>query len=120
MIKIFSRASYKFDRKNIKKEIKKFLLEKGLGNYHLNIIFVGKRKMRQLTEKYKKEKVALPVLAFPYFKDENVFEEPLLGEIFLCYPQVVLLSAEREKEVDKMIIDLIKHGINNLLSSSSN
>lgn len=80
----------------------------------LNIIFVGKRKMLEIATKYKKEKEALPVLSFVY--DENRTEDKLLGEVFLCYPQVVLLAAERNKRVGEMIKQLLVHGIQNLIA----
>ncbi|MEO6508509.1 MAG: rRNA maturation RNase YbeY [Patescibacteria group bacterium] len=80
----------------------------------LNIAFVGKRKMREISNTYKHEDVALPVLAFPY-KEETVENERLLGEIVLCYPQVVLLAAERSKKLDDMMFQLIEHGLKNLL-----
>jgi rRNA maturation RNase YbeY len=83
-------------------------------NYSLNVVFVGKNKMKVFTEKYKNEKETLPVLSFKY--DENVGEkEVLLGEIVICFPLVILLAAERNKRVDEMINELVKHGIENLV-----
>jgi ssRNA-specific RNase YbeY (16S rRNA maturation enzyme) len=70
--------------------------------------------MKQIANQYKQEDVALPVLAFPY--DENPSsDEHLIGEILMCYPQVVLLAAERNKRVEDMITQLIEHGIRNIL-----
>ena len=80
----------------------------------VTIIFVGKNKMRSIASTYKHEDIALPVLAFPY-RTDTVMGEPLLGEIFLCYPQVVLLAAERNKRLDALIDELIVHAIKNLL-----
>jgi rRNA maturation RNase YbeY len=80
----------------------------------VTIIFVGKNKMRSIASTYKHEDVALPVLAFPY-RDDPDMGEALLGEIFLCYPQVVLLAAERNKRLDALIDELIVHGMKNLL-----
>lgn len=89
------------------------ILEKaGCQNQTLNIVFVGKNKMKTISKKYKKEPVALPVLSFPY--KENVEDTNLLGEVILCYPQIVLLAAERNKKVDDMVAHLIEHGIKNL------
>jgi len=70
--------------------------------------------MRSVAATYKHEDVALPVLAFSYRNDEDM-EEPLLGEIVLCYPQVVLLAAERNKRLDSLIDELVIHGLKNLL-----
>ncbi len=80
----------------------------------LNIAFIGKRKMQAISNTYKHENVALPVLAFPY-KGEKVEDDQLLGEIVLCYPQVVLLAAQRAKKLDDMMYQLVDHGLQNLL-----
>ena len=109
MIRIITSSRYLIDRKRIR-----VCVEKISPSQSVNIIFVGKNKMRSIASTYKHEDVALPVLAFPY-KDDEEMGEPLLGEIFLCYPQVVLLAAERNKRLDLVIDDLIVHGINNLL-----
>lgn len=39
----------------------------------------------------------------------------LLGEVFICYPQAVLLAAEKNKKVDDMMTYLLHHAIDNLL-----
>lgn len=82
--------------------------------YQVNCIFVGKTKMRKIASTYKKEDVALPVLSFSYMKDKTG-QLNLLGEIFLCYPQIILLAAERSKRVEDMILAMVKHGLENLL-----
>ena len=109
MLRIITSSRYLIDRKRIR-----ICVEKICPSQSVNIIFVGKNKMRSIASTYKHEDIALPVLAFPYKNDEEM-GEPLLGEIFLCYPQVVLLAAERNKRLDLVIDDLIVHGINNLL-----
>lgn len=73
----------------------------------INLVFVGKNKMRKIAAKYKKENVALPVLSFDYGEK--------IGEVFICYPQAVLLAAQRNKKVEEILIYLIKHGIENIL-----
>lgn len=114
MINIFSSSRYKLD----KKEIKDFA-QSVLQRYHatdllaVNIVFVGKRKMRDIARTYKDEDVALPVLAFPYQNDQKNTEN-VIGEVIICYPQAVLLAAEREKKVEDMMKQLIEHGIKNL------
>jgi len=108
MINITTSSRYKINRKKIKET---FNID-GV----INIIFVGKNKMRLIAKKYKKENLALPVLSFNY--DESTIDknEKLLGEVFICYPQAVLLSAERNKKVDDTILNLIKHGIENIIN----
>jgi len=124
MINFFSRSNYKLSRKIVAEKISSYLKEYGFAEtYSLNVIFVGRRKMKKIAKKYKKEELALPILSFSYLNN-NVetchgmslpTDEKLIGEIFICYPQAVLLAAKREKEVDTIIIELIKHGIENII-----
>jgi len=112
---IIAPSRYKVNRKRIKVFVESLYKAYAIPiDYHLNCIFIGKNKMKTIASKYKKEKVALPVLSFPY-KEDAPLEERLLGEIFLCYPQIVLLAAERNKHVEDMIDAMIKHGLENLL-----
>ena len=115
MLRIITSSRYLVDRKRIRLCVEKTLSSLQVDpSLSVNIVFVGKNKMRSIASTYKHEDVALPVLAFPYREDEDM-GEPLLGEIFLCYPQVVLLAVERNKRLDALIDELIIHGINNLL-----
>ena len=115
MINIISSSRYKIDRQKIKTFIQSFFEKEQIALEHsLNVVFVGKNKMKVFTKKYKNEKETLPVLSFKYNEDvgEN---EVLLGEVVICYPLVILLAAERNKRVDEIINELVKHGIANLL-----
>lgn len=121
MIKIVTNSRFKINRSQILTETQLILSElhvdKGL---NINIVFVGARMMRSIATKYKQEKVALPVLSFSYIDQESADlpeAESVAGEIFICFPQAVMLAAEREKTVDKTIIELVKHGIKNIFSS---
>lgn len=115
MINFVSSSRYKINKKSLKISIGKLINDLGVSpDLTINIIFIGRNKMRELALSYKKEDVALPVLAFPY-KGEVLEDEAILGEIFICYPQTILLAAERNRKVENTIIELIKHGIENLL-----
>ncbi|MBI2051750.1 rRNA maturation RNAse YbeY [Candidatus Roizmanbacteria bacterium] len=114
MIQIVAPSRYKIDKKILKKSLSQLLLEYGLSDTHLvNVIFVGKNKMKSIAETYSRQEVAHPVLSFPY--NDQVNGKRFLGEIFICYPQAVLLAAEKEKRVNAIILKLIEHGLQNLL-----
>lgn len=116
MIHIHTTSRYTVSKKLHSSQSQAYLEKQGVGDFLVNIIFVGKRKMTDIAKTYKHEDVALPVLAFPFKETTSEGNDrPLLGEIFLCYPQVVLLAAEKEKSVDVMVQQLIEHGIRNLL-----
>lgn len=115
MINVICPSRYKIQRPIIKK-----YAEEALSAYEwpssmtVNIIFVGKIKMRSIAKVYKQEDVALPVLTFHYDKNLDTNTEEL-GEIFICYPQAVLLAAEREKNVNQIMEFLISHAVSNLM-----
>ncbi len=115
MINVVTSSRYKINRQKIKLFVESiFEKEQLTSRFCLNVVFVGKNKMKSFTEKYKGEKETLPVLSFPY--NEKMDEDQiLLGEVILCYPLIILLAAERNKRVDEVINELIKHGIENLL-----
>lgn len=115
MLQIITSSRYLVDKKRIRLCVEKALVAlQEDPTLSVNVIFVGKNKMRSLASTYKQEDVALPVLAFPY-KDDAHLEEPLLGEVFLCYPQIILLASERNKRLDAFIDELVVHGIKNLV-----
>ena len=119
MINIISSSRYKINRKLVKESVNEVLTTYSIpGNALFNIIFIGKKKMKGIAAKYKNEDVALPVLSFAYSTPGvvqiNESEKPL-GEVFICYPQAILLAAERGKKVDDIMKYLIKHGLENIL-----
>lgn len=116
MVNILSPSRYKINRKLLKKSATLYLEEKGISPHmQINIAFVGRQKMRDVSRTYKQEDVALPVLTFFYNERIENQSEVLLGEIVICYPQAVLLAAERNKRVNEILEWLIQHGIENLL-----
>lgn len=118
MINIKSPSRYKISRKKIKDFVTQILVNRGLPlDWDINIVFIGKNKMKKISQTYKNENVALPVLSF--FYNEKIDEKILLGEIFICYPQVVIMAAQRNKKVDNIILELINHGFENLLKKLS-
>ena len=142
MIHIVDSARFRIDRMFVKQVALAYLQKIGAPpKIGLNIIFVGKRKMIYIATVYKREPEALPVLSFSYITTKRIIkhageidgdtilqteadatlptivhDDNLLGEIFICYPQAVLLAAERNKKVDDTLKSLIEHGINNLVS----
>lgn len=118
MVHIIVGNRYKVQRKHYIAVTQDYLEQRGIpSDAEVNIIFVGKRKMKSIASQYKNEHIALPVLTFSYKDDEELSNERLLGEIYICYPQVVLLAAEKDKSVDVMMGNIIRHGINNLLKN---
>jgi len=115
MINVFSSSRYKINKRNLEKFAQGQLDKHHVAqNAALNIAFVGKRKMKEVALKYKNENVALPVLSFSYLRDPISSTDNVIGEVVICYPQAVLLAAERDKRVEPMMNQLIEHGIQNI------
>lgn len=119
MINVYTTSRYKVHKKEILESAQAFLEKGGAGNYLVNLIFIGKRKMRSIASEYGHGDVAKPVLSFPMnaSNSQDGGGDALLGEVFICYPQAVLLAAEKDKSVDATIDWLIEHGITNLLKN---
>lgn len=120
MVKTYTGTRHKINKKEIIDHTQAFLDKLGVPDVLVNIIFVGKTKMKEIANTYKHEEVALPVLSFNYRAENRESridqeDENLLGEVFICYPQAILLAAEREKGVEQTLFQLIEHGIENLL-----
>lgn len=114
MVTIITSSRYRINRTRLKGTVERVLLEHGVSASHCNLVFIGKTKMRSISETYKHENVALPVLSFP-IRDASDPEKMFIGEVFICYPQAVLLAAERNKRVDDVMTELVEHGVKNLL-----
>lgn len=114
MVKIVTTSRFKISKKSLAQQTEQYLKKLELSEkFFLTIVFVGKRKMKAVSKKYKKEDVALPVLSFFYGQEEGI-DSPY-AEIVICYPQAVLLAAQHNKTVDSQIESLVQHGIRNLI-----
>lgn len=112
MVNVVCSSRYKINRPEIKLTSSQLLKQLGVASHYvLNLIFIGRNKMKTIAARYDKGPTVLPVLSFAYDREKD----DLLGEIFICYPQAVLLAAERNKKVETIIEQLIKHGVENLL-----
>ena len=118
MINIYGSSRYKINKKSLKNFAQSLIERYQIGKIAVvNIVLVGKRKMTKISSTYKGEHEALPVLSFSYYQDKTIADN-IIGEVVICYPQAVLLAAQREKKVDDMFKLLVEHGIQNLFMKS--
>lgn len=116
---------------------KKFKIENA--NLEVSVAVVGARKMKQLGDKYAGDGKKHQILTFALEEDPqnprvlstsvpdskqksesygfvNPPNEVLkIGDIVLCWPQVLMEASEDEMMVDDKVYELVCHGINHLL-----
>ena len=114
-IGISSRFSYPFDKKLLRKRIKEFLQERGVGGVELSVVMVGERKMRQMNKNFRDKDLVSDVLAFP--QNERPIEGGplLLGDIVVCYPRAQKEALALQESVDEAIWDFVEHGLGRLV-----
>ena len=106
----------------VKDSLKKlFLSEQIVSEATVSLSFVGEAKMMQLANTHLKESNTVhSVLSFPFLEDKDFFANPPgndihLGDIVICYPEVVRLARKEDKLIDEVAIDLAEHGALHLL-----
>lgn len=117
---LFVESRYKLDRKRVKSTVAKVLGAQGVaGNVEVSIAFVGSRKMKELSEKYKGDGPKdRNILSFPLAEGEQTKmpgDKIRLGDIVISYPYVIKEAAEYEMLVDDRIAELVEHGLMHLL-----
>lgn len=116
---------YKVNRKIIRKAVEETLNKNKAGNLdaEVSIAVVGERKMKTLTDKYKKDDKKHQILSFSNEDISQIgkgFVNPpdgalRLGDIVLCWPQLLLEASKDDIMVDEELYDLTSHGVEHLL-----
>jgi probable rRNA maturation factor len=121
-VNVKKQSSYPIKATVLKNELKKFLEKRGLvSDFTVNVSVVGRKAMSDMSKKFLGENNSLhTVLSFPESEMRGDFEYPpktdlSLGEIVICYPEVVEEAKEEGKLLEPKIIELIKHGAKHLL-----
>lgn len=106
---------YPLNLKNIRLKAKEILKAFGLSDKtELSIIFVGKRKAKQLNEDYRKMDYVPEVLAFP-MNERGPDGVLRLGDVMICFPLARDRAFRRERLVEEIVFELLEHGIGNLV-----
>jgi len=105
----------------IKKELTNFLEGKGLvSDFSVFVSFVGEKVMKSIASKYLGESSVHNVLSFPESELRGEFKYPknetsTLGEIVICYPEILKEANDEGKLIDNKAIELVKHGALHLM-----
>jgi rRNA maturation RNase YbeY len=126
------------DRKKIRAFVEEFLHQQKVFDAVVGITIVGDRKIKELNEKFLGHQGVTDVLSFPQYDKgaaidyESVLEPvpqvnehgafvlpPIptrnLGDIVICFPEIVRQAMKRGKMVDDHICFYIEHSLHHLL-----
>src|SRR5258706_4467371 len=119
-VSVTKQSNYPVGVANIKKKLAVFLTKQGIGsNSEISGAIVGEAKMKELGQKYLKDKEIHNVLSFTptevkgfvYPPDETLH----LGEIVVCYQKAVAEAKSENVLIDERVYELIEHGALHLL-----
>jgi probable rRNA maturation factor len=121
-VDVKKQSNYPVNVTKVKKELKSFLESKGLvSDFSVSVSFVSEKAMRELAKKFLGEKNSVHnVLTFPESEVRGDFEYPStlalpLGEIVVCFPEVVREAKKEGKLIDLKVSELVEHGALHLL-----
>lgn len=94
---------------------KKALKEKNLDGVELSVIFVGRKKAKDLNMTYRNKKYIPQVLGFPM--DREVSSDGLihLGDIVICTQKLKYEVRFQNSTIEKVLEEWMVHGVENLL-----
>lgn len=118
-ILISSESRYPVEKKKIKEKVDEILKKLGLDEVEVSIAIVGNRKIRQLNRDFRKIDEPTDVLSFPLIEPRGEDGILRLGDIVISFPQARVWAMEKNKMVNDVILELIEHGLNNLLKGSN-
>lgn len=118
-ILLYVESRYKVNRRRIRKTIIQTLEKQSVKSpVEVSLAFVGDRKMRELSKKYKGEDKTRNILSFSLNEGEPMVmptDTLRLGDIVISYPVVINESIKMEMLVDDRIDELVEHGLLHLL-----
>ena len=101
------------------REVEKFALQalkqKNLDNIELSVIFVGRKKAKELNVKYRKMSYIPQVLGFPMTKEKDADAWVRLGDIVICTEKVKYEAKFQQKSISEILEFWLLHGVENLL-----
>ena len=120
MILVKNFTKNKLNQKYLNKVAEKTLKIAGFKKpVEISLVITGEKRIRSLNKKYRKIDKITDVLSFGFadglHSSAETMEPTCLGEIFICYPQVVKQAKQKKHSVRKELAILLIHGILHLL-----
>jgi rRNA maturation RNase YbeY len=84
--------------------------------YELSVIFVGRKKAKQLNQDYRKRDYIPQVLGFPMSKTEKDCDGIIrLGDIVICTEKLKYEVGFQKKGLEEVLEEWMIHGVENLI-----
>lgn len=120
-INLQKQSSYPVRARKLKKTLQDFFVARGIvSEAEVSVAIVGEKKMQELSRKYLKDKGKHSVLSFTPEETKGRFVFPPdgvihLGEIVICYPDVVDEARKKGRLIDEVVGELAKHSALHLM-----
>ena len=116
-IGIFNKTEEKIDKSFVRKVVKHTLKKMEAEKSEVNIIFVGLEGMHEINKRYRKVDRPTDVIscAVEDTEDVTVYEERVLGDIYICLDKVHEQAKEYGHTEIREMAFLIVHGLLHLL-----
>ena len=118
-INVVKQRNYPVSSVKLKKFLQKFFIDHGIvSDAEATVSFVGESKMKVLGKKYYKDSNLHNVFSFveSEAKDwKNPSEAMQLGEIVICFPQVLKEAKQENKLIEEKVLELVGHSALHLL-----
>ncbi|EKD42859.1 MAG: hypothetical protein ACD_72C00552G0003 [uncultured bacterium] len=80
----------------------------------IELSFIGDKEMTTLNYHYRGKKYPTDVLSFAW-QEESGFKSSLLGQIYICYPQIKRQAKEWKVTVEAELARMLIHGLLHLV-----
>lgn len=120
-VNVVKQANYPVSVKKIRESLKDYFGKSGIiSASEVTVAIVGETKMLEMSRKYMKDGKIHNVLSFTPDEVKSQFVYPPdgiihLGEIIICYPEVVKESKKEGKLIEAKLMELALHGAAHLL-----
>lgn len=108
--------NFNFSNSTIVESAKDELKKRGFkGNFEIEVIFAGIKRIKSINKKYRKIDCATDVLSFPFEKNVTREFDGILGSIVIC-PEIAKRNIIKEdKTLQSEIMFLIAHSVDHLV-----
>lgn len=119
-VSVTKQSNYPVGVANIKKKLADFLSKSGIvSSAEVSVAIVGEAKMKELGQRYLKDKKLHNVLSFTPSEVKGFVYPPdgtlYLGEIVICYQKAVEEAKAENVLIDEKVYELIEHGAQHLM-----